>query len=243
MWYLLHVYIIQCSNQGTHPPWETHQTPEILSPARCRDQSSHHRHSKVQDCMRIAFYCLSRVYLPLSKHSPSLPFLYSPQSLSINAPPSTSVRSAITNVYVSENRQFLSFCAWLMWLDTMISVISISHQVILCHSFHGWIVFHWGYILNSFGIPHLFGKTCCLVKHAGVFDILISFHLDMHLIFVGHSGFHEIWYNAARNAICPPACWRGEVIGWDFWWGFLLPISAVLIIRFLFLLALQTNLK
>lgn len=30
-----------------------------------------------------------------------------------------------------------------------------------------------------------------LVKHAGVFDSLVSFHLDTHLVFVGHSGFHE----------------------------------------------------
>lgn len=67
------------------------------------------------------FYCLSRAYFPLSKHSPSLPFLCSPQSLSINAPASTSVRSAIRNVYVRENRQFLSFCAWLIGLDAMIS--------------------------------------------------------------------------------------------------------------------------
>lgn len=189
--------------------------------------------------MRIAFYCLSRAYLPLSKHSPSLPFLYSPQSLSINALPFTLVRSAITNVYVSENRQFPSFCAWLIWLDTMISscIYLTSSDTV---SFFSWL----NSIPLGLYIEQFWNTTpIALLKHAGVFDILISFHLDMYSVFVGHSGFHEIWYNAARNAICPPAWWRGEVIGWAFWWWFLLLIAVVLIIRVLFLLALQTNLK
>lgn len=183
------------------------------------------------------FYCLSRAYFPLSKHSPSLPFLCSPQSLSINAPASTSVRSPIT--YVSENRQFPYFCAWLIKPDAM-----ISSYIHLTPS-DSMSFFSWPNRIPRGLYTQQFWNTTPIapVKHAGVFDSLVSFHLDTYLVFVGHSGFHEIWYNAARSTICLPACWRGEGIDQAFWWGFLLLFSAVLIIRILFLIALQTNLK